>query len=887
MRTDRCLQLTRRSRRRIAEEIDAELALHLELRTAELVAAGMRVEDARREAERDFGDLEYTKRYCRELDARAERSLRVREIAGEFRQDLAYAARTLRRSPGFTTVALLTLALAIGANSAIFSVAGAVLLQPLPYRDPGALVALYENQTQAHEQRSDMSAADLTDYRVMQRTLEGIAIHTRAGEVTLHPPEGDPVVVNGMRVSANTFDVLGVGAARGRVFASDEDSPAKKNVVILGDALWQRLFGGDAAVIGRQIVLDDRTLQVVGVMPRGFSLGEGDELWVPLDLSRVMADVNRSRKMHFLFGLARLKPGVRLEAARADLMAHAKALEAKYPEANSGHYVTMVPLHADMVGDVRPGLLLLSAAAALVLLIACANLANVTLARAITRRRELAIRAAIGAGRARLARQLLTESVLLAVAGGAIGVTVAYAATRALLALNPTVLPPLSPVTIDARVLAFSVALSALTGVLCGLAPALDGTGADLHAALKNAGRSASHGAAGPRVRRTLVVAQIALAAVLLAGAGLLVRSFAELQHVTLGFDPEHVLTARISLSGGRYDSAASFNRFWDGVLDQLRAAPGVRAAGFVGGLPTHGSATAGLAIEGEPVDLRHLPQVGYISIVGDYFQAMGIPLRTGRHFGDTDLPKGPRVVIINEAMARRYFPKGDALGRRVRLGPDPSDPFETIVGIVGDVRQAGLESEPVPTVFVNNHQEMWGGLGLAVRTSGDPRSAESTVRRVVHAIDPLIAVSGVSTMEEVVGTSLAARRFSLALVCGFAGLALALAAVGVYGVLAYTVATRKREFGIRLALGATAGSVLRLVMRQGIAWLAVGLAIGVAAALAGGRLIGSMLYGVRPTDGVTFAAVGLVLLAVVVLACAVPARRATRVDPAGAMRVE
>ena len=877
----------RRSRRKIRDDIDAELALHLELHAGELAKGGMAPHEARLEAEREFGDVDFTKRYCEEMDMRAERTMRATEAAHDLWQDLAYAARTLRRSPGFTAVALLTLALAIGANTAIFSVAGAVLLRPLPYRDPGALVALYEDHTLTHEPHSDMSSADLADYRAMQRTLTGIGIMTRAGEVTYHPPTGDPAVVTAMRVSANMFDVLGVGAARGRTFAADEDTPAKKHVAVLGWGFWQRAFAGDTAVIGSNILIEDQTFQVIGVMPRGFSLGSNDELWVPLDLSRVMADANRSRKMHFLFGVARVAPGVGVAAARADLNADAHALEAKYPDANTGHYVTVEPLHRAMAGDTRPALLLLVAAAALVLLIACANLANVTFARTLTRQREMAVRAAIGAGRGRLARQLLTESLLLAGAGGALGALLAVIATPALLALDPAVLPPLAHVTIDARVLAFSAAVSVLTGVLCGLAPALRGARADLQTALKE-GRGASEGGVHSHpLRRALVISQIAIAAILLAGAGLLVRSFSSLQHVEMGFEPEHALTATISVSGSRYDSIAAFNGFWDGVVEQLEASPGIRAVGFTGGLPLEGSSTSSLMIEGVPADPDRLPEVGYISIVGNYFKAMSIPLLAGRDFAVTDLPKGPRVVIVSQALAKKYFPAGDAIGRRIHLGPDPRDPYETIIGIVGDVRQVGLDREPRPTVYVDNRQEAWGQLSAVVRTQGDPALAVSTLRNVVHAIDPMLAVRRVRTMEEVYSASLAARRFALVLICGFALLAVVLAAVGVYGVLAYTVSSRRREFGIRLALGASASSVLRLVMRQGIAWLAIGLLIGVGAALASGRVIAGMLYGVEPNDALTLIGVGIVLLAVVASACLIPAMRATRVDPAQTMRTD
>jgi len=887
MSKDRSFRFPWRSRTQIAHDVDAELAFHLEQRVAELTASGLGLDEARRRARDEFGDLQYTRAYCRALDERTERASRVGDRLTEWRQDARYAWRSMRRSPAFAVVSLLTLLLAIGANTAIFSVTRAVLLQPLPYGAPASLVAVHESPRAAPTARNPLSVPNLVDYRSAQHSLVGLAAFN-GRSVTWRPAAGDPELLDALDVTANTFALLQVRPALGRTLTTGDDAPGAEPRVVLSDALWRRAFAADAAIVGRSITLNDLPYTVVGVMPPGFTLGGHEAMWTPLDLARDLANAPVTRKQHYLRTVARLAPGVSLAAAQADLRTISRRLDALYPDANDGRLATLVPLHDDVMGDLRPPVLLLQGAAALVLLIACVNLANVTLSRALARRRELALRATLGAGRARLVRQLLTESVLLALAGGALGTALAVAATRALLAVNPGMIPAQFDVRLDAGVLLFGLVVSLGTGVVFGLLPALDAARADLHGTLKDGARGASGGRGAERVRRGLVVAQVALAVVLLVGAGLLLRSFAELTRVRLGFDPDRVLTAEVRVSGERYDSTALVNGFYDRVLDEIRQSPGVVDVGATMMLPTTGKVSSGLVVDGSSADPAHPADVGYTLVRGDYFRTLGIPLRAGRLFDARDRVGATGAVIVNETAARTLFPHGDAVGRRVRLGPDPTAPWSVVVGVVGDVRDQSLDLPATPAVYSSHVQNTWWrSLVLTVRTTGDPRAAERLVRRAVRSADPQLALRDVRPLDEVLGASLAARRFALALVSAFAAVALTLAAIGIYGVLAFSVTSRTREFGVRLTLGATRRSVLLLVVRQGMLWSLVGLALGIAGAASGGHLLDGMLYGVRAADAATFAAVASGLLVVVLLACLVPAARATRVDPIASVRAE
>jgi predicted permease len=876
-----------RSRAGIARDVDAELSFHLDMRVAELMAQGLSDGDARQRAREEFGDVEFTRAYCRAVDARADRAVRFSDRLTDWRQDLRYAVRTLRRSPGFTILSLLTLAIAVGANTAIFSVVQAVLLEPLPYGNPGALVRVYETEVGHEAARVQLSPPDFADYGAQQRGLTGIAGYF-GGRATWLPASGDPRMLNDLSVSANTFGVLQVHALRGRTFSTGDDTPGRDQKVVLSYAFWRNSLGENPAVIGGHMTLNGASYDVLGVMPPGFSLGRGEDLWTPLDLHDDLADAARTRKQHYVNVIGRLASGVATDRAQANLAVISRRLAAAYPAADSGRAAVLVPLRDAMVGDLRPALLLLQAAALMVLLIACANLANLALSRTLGRRRELAVRAALGAGRGRLVRQLLTESVLLAIVGGAAGAALAASATRAIMALNANALPAMFSATVDGRVLLFSVALSAAAGVVFGVLPAMEAARANLHDSLKEGARGASGGLAAAGARRLLVAAQVALAAMLLVAAGLLVRSFTDLTQTQLGFDPDHVLTAQVSAGGAQYDSTAAMNRLFDQVLGDVAHTPGVAAVGATDIVPTQGRISSSLRVVGQLADEANLPDIGYLSVRGDYFKVMRIPLLAGREYDARDLPDGPKTVIINDAAARRFFPKGNAVGQSIHIGPNPNAAPMRIVGVVGDIRDEGFGAPTQPTLFANHRQEAWERtMSIVVRTSGSPESAAPALRRALHHADPTLALRDVSSLNDVLATSLAPRWFALALAACFGGIALLLAAIGIYGVLAHAVTLRTREFGVRFALGAPTASVLLLVVRQGLAWALVGLVAGVAGALAGARLLAGMLYGVTPLDASTYVAVTAVLLGVVIAACVVPAARAARVDPLESLRAE
>jgi predicted permease len=879
-----------RSRSQIARDVDAELAFHLEMRVSELVAGGLDADAARRRAQEEFGDIEFTRVYCRDVDARSNRQIRAADRLAGWRQDAQYAWRTLRRSPGFALISLLTLALAIGANTAIFSVTQAVLLRPLPYGAPGAVMSVFSSWP-GHPfpaMKTPLSPPDFIDLRDQQHSFAGVAAFNPRS-MTWRPASGEPQMVSSVDVSANLFNVLQVAPIHGRTFTPGDDAAGSVPRVVVSYRFWQRELGGDVARVGRPLILNGKSFEVIGVMPPSFTLWGNEDLWTPLDMSDDLAKATVTRHQHWIHAIARLKPGVTLAAANTDLAAIARRLASTYPTSDSGRTAFIIPMHDVISGNLRPALLLLLGGAGLVLLIACANLANVTLSRTTARRREIAVRAALGAGRGRIVRQLLIESTGVALVGGAIGVAIAAVATRILLALNPDALPGgFFVVAIDNWVLLYSLVLSLATGIAFGLIPALDAGRADLNAALRDGGRGSSGGRGGTQIRRTLVIAETGLAVMLLIGAGLLIRSFRDITNTPLGYEPLHVLTGQVRLSGERYDSEPAVNRFYDAALATLAHSPGVVAAGAASGVPTQGRVGTSLRIEGQSNDEANLPDIGYIGVHGDYFKAMNIPLLRGRVYDATDDATKPKVVIINDVAARRFFPRGDAIGHRIRIGPQLNAQWMTIVGIVGNIRDEGLDIPSEPALFANHRQEAWEtSLTFVVRTSGNPQTAVPLLRRAVTSADPSVALRNILPLEQVLGSSLSARRFSLALLTGFSAVALLLAAIGIYGVLAYSVTSRTREFGVRLALGATKHSVLLLVLRQGLAWSLLGAVLGVGAAVAGGRLLGGMLYGVGPVDLTTDGAVIAGVLLVVAAACIVPAARATQVDPITSMRAE
>lgn len=839
--------------------------------------------DARREATREFGDVEFTREYCRRLDEGGERASRRGDLLADARQDLTQAIRVLRRSPGFLAVALVTIALGVGANSAIFSVVRGVLLRPLPFAQPDRLVAVYEDNRPDHSPRSQIAAADYVDYRHQQSTLTDIGV---VGHATLdYQGATEPVALHGLRFSANVFSILGVPPMLGRTFAPDEDQPGKTNVVVLAFATWRGVFGGDSGVVGRSFSMSGKPVTVIGVMPRGFIFGGDEQFWVPFDIQRQLADVNRSRKFHNMVGIARLRAGITPARAESDLLTIAHRNEQAFPASNTGHLVSVVPLHSALVGDARTTLLVLAGAAACVLLIACANLANLVFSRTLGRQRELAVRAALGAGRSRLVRQLLTESLILALVGGMAGSGIGWATTRALLAVAPDALPHVAEIAIDPMVVGFALLVSLGGGLLFGLVPAWAGSRADAERTLRDTSRAVA-GRRADRWRRLLVAGQTALTVVLLVSAGLLVRSLEQLQRVELGFDPDHVLLVGLALPSSTYDTRPKIAQFYETLFERIRATPGVRAVAAASSVPMRGSSTAGLHIEGEPIPNGPLPSVGYTAVSDDYFRALGIPLRAGRGFISQDAAAvKPRAVVVNDEAVRRFWGGRDPVGARVQLGPDPQEPFYLVVGVVGNVRQDGFDAAPRPIAYTSYRQEGESYLSLVIKTAGDPVRALPAIRAAVRELDHSLPLIGVTTMDDVAGNSLSRRRFSMLLLATFAVVSLVLAIVGTYGVMAYTVSARTPELGVRIALGATTRSVLGLVVGQSMWTSTLGIAAGVAGAVALTRTIRGMLYGVQPTDVTTFFVVTVTLLGACLLAAYLPARRATRIDPVEALR--
>ncbi|HST53137.1 MAG TPA: ABC transporter permease [Pyrinomonadaceae bacterium] len=795
-------------------------------------------------------------------------------------QDVRYGFRMLLKSRSFTLVALVALALGIGANTAIFSVVNAVLLRPLPYRDPARLV------TVLHDGWKPVAPANFLDWREQTRVFDSMAAAQVWGpSLTGHD---EPEQLHALQLSANMFDVLGVSASLGRTFAEGEDQPGRDHVVVLSDGIWRRRFGGDRKIVGQQIMLDGEAYTVAGVMPPDFQFAPfwatKAELWSPLSLAARVND----RRGQSLRVFARLKKGVTREQAQADMDAINRRLADEYPEANKGLTVAVDSLHEKAVGNARPALLVLLGAVGFVLLIACANVANLLMARAAARRKEIAVRLALGASRLRVVRQLLTESVMLSLAGGAAGLLLAVWGVDALVALGPEALPRTQTVGLDASVLLFTLALSVVTGLLFGLAPALQTTKPDLNESLKDRSRGATAGRRRDRVRRLLVVAEVALSLVLLVGGGLMLRSFLRLTSVDPGFDPRGVLTMTVSLAGSSHKTDAERAAFFEQLLAQVKTLPGVKSASAINHLPLGGDVwTLGFKVEGRPEPPPGQKQGAVYRVVRpEYFHTMGATLLKGRDFNVSDDAEDAGVVIVNEAFARATWPGEEALGKRITVS-DETKPRE-IVGVVRDLKQGEWTSAPKPEMYLPHAQAASpSAMTIVARTDGDPLKLARPVQAQVWAIDKNLPVSDVSSMEDVISGSVGPQRFNALLLGVFAAAALLLAVVGVYGVMSYTVAERTHEIGARMALGAQARDVLRLVVGQGLALALVGLVVGLVAALALTRLMSGMLYGVSATDPLVFGGVALVLALAALLACLVPARRATKVDPMVALRYE
>jgi putative ABC transport system permease protein len=805
-----------------------------------------------------------------------------------FWQDLRYGARMLLKNPSFTLIAVLTLALGIGANTAIFSVVNGVLLKPLPYREPERLIRVFErSRTQP---KFPMSGGNFQDYRDQSSTLSGLALYTRQD---LELSQDDkPERLAALRVSAGFFELLGAQPLLGREFRREDELPDNNQVVILSHGLWQRRFNGDPNVVGRVVTLSGRPFTVVGVAPQGLQHvggdyrsmphGESVDAWWPVAL-RPQA----GRGAHFLNAVGSLKPGVSVAQAEADFNVIAERLAQQFPNSNQGWRIAIQPLREEIAGRARTTLLALFGAVFFVLLIACVNVANLLLARATAREREIAVRSAVGAGRRRIVRQLLTESLLLAMVGGAAGILLAQWAIDTLRALGPEQLPRLQAVNIDGGILLFTLGVTLLTGVLFGLAPALQAGQFNLNAFLKEGGRGG--GGQRRRLRDALVITEVALALALLAGAGLLIRSFWKLQQTDPGFNPERVLTASLSLPGARYGDAPKVAAFQQLLLERLAALPGAQSAGLTSDLPWTGyDENAGFTVEGKTFPPNDGPSARYHFVSSDYFRTIGVPLIAGRFFNSDDRQDTQPVVLVNRAMAERYWPGASAVGKRFTFSSQPNErDWFTVVGVVGDVKDFPHSPAAAPAFYWATMQQTPRQIILAVRSSADPLNLVEAVRNEVRALDKDLPLADAQTLETIAATAVAGRRFTLWLVGFFALTAMALAAIGIYSVLSYLVAQRTHEIGLRMALGAQLGDVLKLVVRQGMTPVLTGLAMGITAAIALTRLIKGLLFEVSATDPLAFAMAAALLALVSLLACYVPARRATKVDPMVALKYE
>ena len=795
-------------------------------------------------------------------------------------QDVRYALRSLRRHPVFAFTAILTLALGIGANTAIFSAVNGVLLRPLPYPEPDRLLTIWGHQ--ASIGRETASLPDFLDWR-KARSFSGMAAWANASFTVTGT--GEPQVVTGAQVTPNYFRVLGVTVPRGRDFRDAEEQDGGR-VAVLSQGYWQRAYGGRAEVVGRQITLSGTPYTIVGVGARGLALPEEVDVWTPLQI-----DATLGRRNDFLQVIGRLAPGVTPQAAGAELATIARRLEAEYPNSNAGWGVELIGLQERMVGEIRPALLVFMGAVGLVLLIVCANVANLMLARVAAREREVTIRAALGASRRRLVRQLLTESVLLALAGGVLGLGLAVWGVSALRALDASTLPRLNEVHLDGGALAFALLLSVGTGLLFGVVPAIRVLGFDLRGGLAEGGRGLSGARAGARTRTALVLAEVALASVLLVGAALLLRSFVGLQRVDPGFTTQGILTARVTLPRARYDDPPRQVAFADALLERARALPGVSSASLSTNAPVdEGMSYWAIAVAGvEPPPPEVVQDAVVYRTSPEFFRTFGLPLIHGRLFEAGDRGESTPVAIVSQSLARRYWPGRDPVGSRLTFG-DPADSattWMTVVGVVGDVRQEGAVSPAYPQIYVPFAQVSSRSMVVALRTGRDPLALVPALKQALASVDPNLALSRVTTMQQRLANTLARPRVNALLLAAFAATALILAALGIYGVIAYSVVQRTREMGIRVALGARAEDVLGMVMRQGLTPVLIGLALGLGAAAVGSRVLRSLLYGVAATDLATYAAVAAFLAAVAVAASYVPARRAAHSDPMTALRTE
>lgn len=876
-------------------QIVEEIARHLEDRYQSLRAEGLSASEADAAVLQEFADSEVFERQLAAVLPRPPHESGAEAGGARYFdtlwQDVKYGARMLRRTPGFTLVAVVTLALGVGANTAIFSVVNTVMLRPLPYQEPDRLVRLWESNPSKGWPQFAFSHANFLDFRAQNTTFERLAAQAGAG-FTL-TTGGDAMIVRTFAVTANLLPTLGINPALGRHFRDDEDRPGgNTRVALLTDGLWRRRFNADPAIVGTTITLDRQPYEVVGVMPKELEVAWGGpriDLYVPL-----APDPARSRSDHRLVVIGRLRDGVTLEQAQSELTTIAGRLATQYPASNEGWGVTMATFYDWLIPQAnREALLVLLGAVGLVLLIACGNVASLLLARASTREREFSVRAALGAQRSRIIRQLLVESVLLAVLAGGVGILLAFATAKILIAAAPAAVPRIEELSIDRTVIAFAIGLSLLAAFIFGLVPALHTARSSVGESLKEGTRSSTASRGGQRMRSFLVVAEVALSVALLIGAGLLIRSFWRVQQVNPGFTSEHVVSMRVNLPRTTYDTDVKARMFYERLLPELRALPGVVGAATASGIPLDGGNTSTeVTVPGRPPSGDVQPSADWRLVSDGYFRAMGIPLR-GRDFTAADAltnDKGEeinRVAIISEETARRYWPGEDPIGKTVILHSFSDSP-QTIIGVAGDVRSFGLDAEPRPMVYGPAMLfTRWNPMSVVVRSHGDADAQVVNVRTVVRGIDPEVPVFDVSLVADLLSDSLGSRRFNTYLLACFAAVALVLSCVGLFGVLAYLVAQRTRDIGIRMALGASRPDVFRLIIGQGLRLALVGALAGVVAGYGGAQLLRSLLFSVEPADPLTMVAVPMLLLAVALVACYIPARRATRVDPIIALRAE
>jgi putative ABC transport system permease protein len=860
-------------RGQVEAELNEELRYHLERQIEVNTAAGMSVEEARYAALRAMHGLDQRKEECRDMR-------RVRLIE-DLWQDFRFSLRSLLKRPGFTAIVLIALGLGIGANTAIFSLVNAVILQPLPYRDPDRLISVYGTRNRSTQ--GSVGPTDFLDYRSQNKTFEQFAASSSMMLPMNLTGSGEPERLSASAITGNYFDTFGVRPALGRGFSLENEKIGQDHVTVLSHAFWQTRFGGDPNIVNKTINLDGKAYEVLGVMPAEVVLPQPAQLWVPLNFD---ADPEmKMRNARFLLSIGRLKEGVTLDQAQTDTDLIAAQLEQQYPDSNTGWSLRLIPLREILVGGSRTMLFILFGAVGFVLLIACANVANLLLVRAAARQKEIAMRTALGASRLRIVRQMITESLLLAIFGGAFGALLAVAGVKLLVSLGEDNIPRTANVKIDATVLAFTLIISLATGLLFGLAPAIRAMKENLVDALKDGIRGGSEATVKNRTRSLLVVFESAIAVMLLIAAGLLIRSLVALQNVDPGFDPNNVLTLRVDLSRQKYNTPEKASTFFEQLETRVAGLPGVEAVGLITDLPLSGEARdMPYRVEGRPAT-SDTAFVDFRRVNKNYFSAMRIPLRRGRNFTEQEVRQSDQAIVVSQAFVDSVFPNEEALGKRLIIWSGIRDEPYEIIAIVGDTRYQSLQGEPSATMYVPTREFLF--VNLVIRTQGDPLSLVGGVRKEVNALDPDQPIAAIRPMTEWVAMSAAGARYRTTLLGLFALLAMILAATGIYGVMSYSVAQRTQEIGVRMALGARPLDVLKLVVRQGMMLALIGAIVGLAGALALTRVMSSLLFGVTERDPITFVAVAALLIVVAFISCFVPAHRATRVDPLMALRCE